>query len=108
MVLEKGLGRQPLSIHSEHQKSTTIFSRSVGEDEGDFLKPLLIKSKVNKKKDLKRTRLGKQKNPKTFLRNHHKPVPRTRAYPCISREQARGARRKQLLRQFDGKGASES
>lgn len=70
------------------------------------LEALFIKSKANNRIYLNKNKYEEAE--KTFLRNHHNPVPRTRACPSISRERARGARRKQLLRQFDGKGASES
>lgn len=82
-----------------------IISRRAVKDEGDFCKPCLLKTKSIIEYILKKDA------EKTFLRNHQNPkvlLPRTRACPGIGREQARGARRKQLLRQFDGKGASES
>lgn len=73
------------------------------KDEGDFCKPCSLKAK-----SIIEYLFLKKKAEKTFLRNHQNPVPRTRACPGTGREQAQGARRKQLLRQFDGKGASES
>lgn len=51
----------------------------------DFFKPLLTESKVNNKNAFKKkrdwARGEKKNNPTTFLRNHPKPVPRTRGCP---------------------------
>lgn len=94
MVLEKGLGRQPLSIHSEHQKSTTIFSRSVGEDEGDFLKPLLIKSKVNKKNAFKKNEVGKTKKPQNFSQESSQASAKNKSLPLHQQRASAGRQKK--------------
>lgn len=49
---EKRVVRQLLLIHSKYLKSTEKchdIPRRVGEDKGDFFKPLLIESTVNNK-----------------------------------------------------------
>lgn len=74
----------------------------------DFFKPLLTESKVNNKNAFKKKRDWARGEKKTTQQLFSGIIPsqcqEQEAAPCISR----GARRKQLLRQLDGKGASKS
>lgn len=73
-----------------------------------FLSPYSLKAKSTIKMHLKRKEIGHEGKKKTTQQLFSGIIPsqcqEQEAAPCISR----GARRKQLLRQLDGKGASKS